>query len=87
MFDHFYHQIFRKTVIAFGTLFNGITIHRDGAALDDQSAIIKVPLEYGPTQKIITRIEQQPQLKKTAPKPNPNQIQIKPESNHSQKQT
>ena len=44
MFDHFYHQIFRKTVIAFGTLFNGITIHRDGAALDDPSAIIKVPL-------------------------------------------
>ena len=64
MFDHFYHQIFRKTVIAFGTLFNGITIHRDGAALDDPSAIIKVPLAYGPTQKFLARIEQQPELNK-----------------------
>lgn len=44
MFDHFYHQIFRKTVIAFGTLFNNIEINRDGGE------IIKVPLAYGPTQ-------------------------------------
>ena len=64
MFDHFYHQIFRKTVIAFGTLFNGITIHRDGDASDDPSAIIKVPLAYGPTQKFLARIEQQPELNK-----------------------
>ena len=64
MFDHFYHQIFRKTVIAFGTLFNGITIHRDGDASDDPSAIIKVPLAYGPTQKFLARIEQQPDLNK-----------------------
>ena len=64
MFDHFYHQIFRKTVIAFGTLFNGITIHRDGAAANDPSAIIKVPLAYGPTQKFLARIEQQPDLNK-----------------------
>ena len=42
MFDHFYHQIFRKTVIAFGTLFNGIKINRDGGE------IIEVPLAYGP---------------------------------------
>tara|TARA_B100001142_G_scaffold151533_1_gene152173 strand:- start:62 stop:1039 length:978 start_codon:yes stop_codon:yes gene_type:complete len=58
MFDHFYHQIFRKTVIAFGTLFNGIEINRDG------NEIIKVPLAYGPTQKFLARIEQQPDLNK-----------------------
>jgi hypothetical protein len=58
MFDHFYHQIFRKTVIAFGTLFNGIEINRDG------DEIIKVPLAYGPTQKFLARIEQQPDLNK-----------------------
>ena len=63
MFDHFYHQIFRKTVIGFGTLFNGITIHRDGDSTDP-SAIIKVPLAYGPTQKFLARIEQQPDLNK-----------------------
>lgn len=58
MFDHFYHQIFRKTVIAFGTLFNGITIVRDG------NEIIKVPLAYGPTQKFLARLEQEPDLNK-----------------------
>ena len=58
MFDHFYHQIFRKTVIAFGTLFNGIEINRDG------DEIIKVPLAYGPTQKFLARLEQQPDLNK-----------------------
>ena len=64
MFDHFYHQIFRKTGIGFGTLFNNITIHRDGDAANDPSAIIKVPLAYGPTQKFLARIEQQPDLNK-----------------------
>lgn len=58
MFDHFYHQIFRKTVIAFGTLFNGIKINRDGGE------IIEVPLAYGPTQKFLARLEQQPNLNK-----------------------
>lgn len=58
MFDHFYHQIFRKTVIAFGTLFNNITINRE----DDE--FIKVPLAYGPTQKFLARIEQEPDLNK-----------------------
>jgi hypothetical protein len=58
MFDHFYHQIFRRTVIGFGTLFNGVTIKRDGGE------IIKVPLAYGPTQKFLARLEQQPDLNK-----------------------
>ena len=58
MFNHFYHQIFRKTVIAFGTLFNNIEINRDGGE------IIKVPLAYGPTQKFLARLEQQPDLNK-----------------------
>lgn len=63
MFDHFYHQVFRKTVIAFGTLFNGITIKRDGSD-SSPSEIIEVPLAYGPTQKFLARIEQEPDLNK-----------------------
>jgi len=63
MFDHFYHQVFRKTVIAFGTLFNGITIKRDGSG-NDLSEVIQVPLAYGPTQKFLARIEQEPDLNK-----------------------
>lgn len=63
MFDHFYHQVFRKTVISFGTLFNGITIKRDGSG-NDLSEVIEVPLAYGPTQKFLARIEQEPDLNK-----------------------
>jgi len=63
MFDHFYHQIFRKTVIAFGTLFNNIQIKRDSSdGIVDE--IIEVPLAYGPTQKFLARIEQQADLNK-----------------------
>jgi hypothetical protein len=63
MFDYFYHQVFRKTVISFGTLFNNIKIKRessDGVAEE----IIEVPLAYGPTQKFLARIEQQANLNK-----------------------
>ena len=48
-----YHSIFRKTVIAFGTLFNNIEIHKD-----DQ--VMKVPLAYGPKQKFLARLDQNP---------------------------
>lgn len=65
MFDHFYHQVFRKTVITFGTLFNNITIKRDGSESNsDPSQVIEVPLAYGPTQKFLARIEQEPDLNK-----------------------
>jgi len=60
---YFYHEIIRKTVIGFGTLFNDIHIrHQDknGADLTD----LKVPIAYGPVQKFLARIEQQPDLNK-----------------------
>ncbi len=63
MFDYFYHEILRKTVISFGTLFNNIIIKK---IADDGStnSIIKVPLAYGPTQKFLARLEQSPNLNK-----------------------
>lgn len=48
---YFYHQIIRKTVIAFGTLFNNIELRRD-------NEVMKVPLAYGPTDKFLARLEQ-----------------------------
>jgi len=63
MFDYFYHQILRRTVIAFGSLFNEISIkhtNNNGATID----VIKVPLAYGPTQKFLARLEQSPDLNK-----------------------
>jgi hypothetical protein len=63
MFDYFYHEILRKTVIAFGSLFNNITIkHFDSSG--NVSSVIKVPLAYGPTQKFLARLEQSPDLNK-----------------------
>ena len=58
---YFYHEVLRKTVIAFGTLFNDIQIrHKDANGVD--FSILKVPLAYGPIQKFLARIEQQPSL-------------------------
>ena len=60
---YFYHEITRKTVIAFGTLFNDIYVrHEDGAGNDISE--IKVPVSYGPRQKFLARIQQQPELNK-----------------------
>jgi hypothetical protein len=63
MFGHFYHEIFRKTIIGFGTLFNNIIIKKKDDN-DDVFSSIKVPLAYGPTQKFLARLEQQPNLNK-----------------------
>ena len=63
MFEHFYNEIFRSVIIAFGSLFNGIEIHKKDAN-DDTYSVIKVPLAYGPTQKFLARLEQQQDLNK-----------------------
>ena len=57
----FYHESMRKVVVAFGTIFNNIIIHRTDA---DGSVIqrLKVPLSYSPKEKFLTRLEQQPNL-------------------------
>ena len=61
MFEYFYNEILRKTIISFGTLFNGISItHTDSSGADVN--VTKVPLAYGPTQKFLARLTQQPDL-------------------------
>lgn len=63
MFEYFYNEILRRTVIAFGSLFNGIEIkHTDSS--DNVVSVIKVPLAYGPTQKFLARLEQSADLSK-----------------------
>ena len=64
MFEYFYHQILRKTVIAFGTLFNDISIKHTNSS-DVVTDVIKVPLAYGPTKKFLARLEQSPDLNKS----------------------
>jgi hypothetical protein len=63
MFEYFYHEILRRTIIGFGSLFNDITIKRKNDS-DDVFSVVKVPLAYGPTQKFLARLEQEPNLNK-----------------------
>ena len=64
MFEYFYNEILRKTVISFGTLFNNISIkHTDSSG--GVVSVIKVPLAYGPTQKFLARLNQSPDLNKS----------------------
>ena len=59
--DYFYHESLRKIIIAFGTIFNNIHIHRkDSNGNVVQS--LKVPLAYSPKEKFIARLDQQPDL-------------------------
>jgi hypothetical protein len=61
---YFYHEILRKTIIGFGTLFNNINIRHlknDRTVLDET----KVGLSYGPMQKFLTKIQEQSDLDKS----------------------
>lgn len=60
---YFYHGIIRKTIIGFGTLFNNIEIRKVDSN-EQVVSILKVPLAYGPIQKFLARINQQPDLTK-----------------------
>ena len=62
----YYHQHLRKYVIVFGTLFNDLIIQRKDAA-NNVVQDIKAPLAYGPREKALARLEQDPNLnRKTA---------------------
>jgi hypothetical protein len=63
MFEYFYNEILRRTIISFGTLFNEISIKHVNNS-DQVVNVIKVPLAYGPTQKFLARLEQSPDLNK-----------------------
>ena len=60
--QQFYHETMRKVVVAFGTIFNNINIVRK----NNSGTVIqkmKVPLAYGPAQKFLTRLDNDPSLK------------------------
>lgn len=58
---HFYHATIRKTVAVFGTLFNNISVVRKDAS-GKVVNIVRVPLAYGPKQKFLARLDEQPNL-------------------------
>ena len=61
--NYYYHQIIRKTIVAFGTLFNEIYIKHKNSD-DDVISDMRVPLAYGPIQKFLAKIQQQEKLNK-----------------------
>ena len=59
---HFYNEAIRKTVIGFGTLFNNIELKKVDPSTGNVLEVEKVPLAYGPKQKFLTRLEQNPDV-------------------------
>jgi hypothetical protein len=72
--QRFYNQTTRRYIALFGTLFNDIEIirysteretAREGSVDDvlrSKASIIKVPVNYGPSQKFLSRLDQDPNL-------------------------
>src|SRR5210317_317868 len=61
--SHFYHEVIRKVVVSFGTMFNNISIVRkDSSGNVTQS--MKVPLAFGPKQKFLSRLSEDPNINK-----------------------
>lgn len=61
---HYYHATIRRMVAVFGTLFNNISVVRKDAS-GKVVNITRVPLAYGPKQKFLARLDEQPNLDNT----------------------
>lgn len=59
--EKFYNGIIRKYVIYFGTLFNDIEIDRVNSS-NTVIQSIRVPISYGPKEKYLAQLEQNPNL-------------------------
>ena len=61
----FYHNTIRRYVILFGTLFNDIHINREDTS-QGVTRTIKVPISYGPKEKMLARLDADPNLNRPA---------------------
>ena len=59
--NRFYWGTIRKSIVAFGNMFNNITIQRTNAD-GEIVQIQRVPLSYSPKQKFLAKIRQQPDV-------------------------
>ena len=55
------HDSLRKYIIVFGTVFNDIYINRLSAT-NEVLQTLKVPLTYGPKDKVLARLDQNPEM-------------------------
>lgn len=58
----YYHELIKKTTIGFGALFSQIKVIRRNPASGVQAQVVSVPIAFGPKEKILTRIDQDPSL-------------------------
>ena len=63
--QHFYNESTRRYVAVFGTLFNDIQIGRSNNA-GTEIQRMTVPINYAPMQKLLARLEGDPNLDKPA---------------------
>jgi hypothetical protein len=62
--QHFYYQLTRKYVVAFGNLFNNITLLRRNKDTGVEIERMKVPLVYAHKEKYYARLQSDPDLQK-----------------------
>ena len=61
--NYFYNESTRNVVVAFGSIFNNVQLaKKDGSGNVTQT--MKVPLAYGPKQKWLSRLSEDPNLNK-----------------------
>lgn len=64
MNGYFYHSLFRKYILYFGTVFNNISIVRKNTQ-NAVEQIVNVPIVYGPKAHWLTRLRQDPLVDKS----------------------
>jgi T4-like virus Myoviridae tail sheath stabiliser len=62
--QYFYHQLTRKVVVIFGNMFNQIKMVRVNDTTGEEIERIRVPIEYGPKDKALKRIFEDPVLER-----------------------
>lgn len=63
MFDRpYYWELIKKATIGFGALFSQVKVIRRNPASGAEAQIVSVPIAFGPKEKILTRLEQDPSL-------------------------
>lgn len=65
MFETFYNETIRNTVVGFGSLFNEIYVSRKDSSGNETSRF-KVPITYGPKEKFIRMLNEYSGLKGTS---------------------
>lgn len=67
LFGHqpFYFETLEKMNVYFGTIFNNIRITRNDSTTD-QTVLLRVPLEYGPKDKLLARVDADPEINRAA---------------------